>query len=438
MPAWGVVSRAVRRAQGRPVTRILLGSLVGQGVVIGVSPLITRLYTPGDLGALAVLTGISAVLGVVSTLGWERALVLPRTESAARALVLLAILSGLVVVAAVALASFALRVELATWFGAPTLETAWWLLPLTVLAIASQRILSAVLARRRAYGQMAVRNALQGIGQVVANLTLAPLGGGLGLLVGLAAGRAAGIVGLGAANRRSRLATREGADNEAEARRRRRITLSARLVRAVAFRYRRFPLVSTWSGLLNVAGQQAPMLVLTASYGAGAVGLVALTIRVLAAPVGIVADAVAQYFEGHVGHLVRTRSTGLRRTVLSLVARLAIVGGAGAIVVLVLGPALFGVVFGSEWSEAGRFAQILVPAYAAQIVVSPLSRLLPLLERQGVQVAWDVGRLIVTIGSVIAGVTLGLGIGVTLTGFASASCVAYAVLLVLVVRASPR
>ena len=197
--------------------------------------------------------------------------------------------------------------------------------------------------------------------------------------------------------------------------------------------------MATWSGLLNVAGQQAPLLLLAALHGSAALGALALTMRVLGAPVGMVADAVGLQVEGQLGALARARrgglAAGLRRTLLPLAA----LGAVALVGTVVLAPSVFPVVFGAEWAGAGVAAVVLAPAFATQVVVSPLSRLLPLLEQQGTQLVWDASRMVATVGAIGVGSLLSPGDPTaSVVAWSAASVVSYLVLLALVVRAVRR
>lgn len=416
-PRPGVGGR-VRERLLRPTSRVLVGSLAGQALVLAASPLITRLYGPADLGALAVVTALSSIVGAVAPLGWDRAVVVPRAEGAARAVVRLALVSVVSVSSVAAVVAYAGRDAWAAATGAPVLADAWWVCPVTVLAVALQRVVTSSLARRRAYAALGRRSALQGVGQVVCNLALAPLGGPLGLVLGLAAGRAAALAGT------FRWPTGP--------------RVRWRLLVAVAGRYRRFPLVSTWSGLLNVVGQQAPLLLLSALHGAPAIGALALTLRVLGAPVGLIADAVGLGVDGQTGAVVRRRAGGVEASIRHVVVPLGVLAAVGLVACVLLAPVVFPVVFGDGWSGAATTAVLLAPAFAAQLVASPLSRLLPLLERQGLQLAWDVGRLTGTSGVIVVTGVAGAGVETSVAAWSAASVVAYAVLFALVVRAVRR
>lgn len=73
-----------------------------------------------------------------------------------------------------------------------------------------------------------------------------------------------------------------------------------------------------------------------------------------------------------------------------------------AVPVLWIGPWLFSNVLGDTWSRSGLFAQAMAVALACQLLASPLSSTLTVLQRQGLLLALDVMRLTLTTGSMIA------------------------------------
>lgn len=426
----------VRGISSRPALTVLGGSLVGQGVVLAASPLITRLYGPADLGALAVVTAVSAMVGAVAPLGYDRAVVVPRGETSARALVALALGCVLVVGLAAAVAAWCWGSALARLTGAPVLADFWWVCPVTIVVVALQRVVTSWLARCRDYRALARRTAWQGLGQIACNLALAPLGGPLGLVLGLAAGRSASLVG-SFPGRRERSTSRRRRPRPSRRAVVRGTSLSRRLliVRSVGVRYRRFPLVTTWSSLVNVAGQQAPLVLLASLHGAPAIGALALTMRVLGAPVGMVADAVGLQVEGQIGALARARRGGLSPSVVRLLVPLVGVAATGGLLCVVLAPPAFPVLFGDGWGESATTAVAVVPALVAQMIASPLSRVLPMLERQATQLAWDVARLVATTVAVVGTGVTGAGVLESVVAWSVASVLSYGALLGLVLHA---
>ena len=252
---------------------------------------------------------------------------------------------------------------------APALRPYLWLLPLGFFGAGMYQVLSYWAIRRRDFGRIARTKLSQGVGQVVAQVGLGFAGAGApGLLVGDVIGRVAGggglaLPGLPRAPRTGRLT---------------RATLVA-----VAGRYRRFPLFTTWSGLLNVGSLQLPSILFSAGFGAAAAGLYALSFKMLVLPTMLVGQAVGQVFlsRGHRGRAgpgtaapphrahraraVRLRAAGLRR------------GRARRT------PALRDGDGQRSGRQAGRYAQVLAPWFVVWLVSSPLSGLLSVREWQG-------------------------------------------------------
>lgn len=400
------------------VAVILTGTLIGQGSVIAVSPLLTRTYGPSDFGALAVITALCSIAGAFATAGTDRAIMVAPSARAVRHLVVFGLMTSAVVGAAVGTVAWSFRNGLATSFDAPALAALWWLFPVTTFVIAAFRIVSATVARRQRYGDLAARNAVQGLTQTGWNLLAAPLGP-VGLLAGLSVGRIAGMLGALPRSRPS--------ESSAPARPPERLaaTLGA---------HRRFLVVTPWSALLNVLGQQAPNVLIALALGSTSAGYVALTMRVLGTPVGMLADAVAQWSSGVFGRSVRT-GTPVDRLLRRILLRLAVAGAVGTLFVLVLAPTAFAAVFGPQWTQSGTFAQVLVPAFAVQVVASPVTQLLSLLGRQVTQLCWDSGRLVLTSGSVLLTIAIDAGPASTVAALSAAMVVAYSAALVLVGRA---
>lgn len=403
----------LRQLAGKPVLRILMGSLVGQGAVIAVSPFLTRLYSPADFGAFALVTAIVATLTGVVSLSWERAIVIPKESSTAAALLLLGVTSSLCSGALLAAVGYIWRHTWSEVFNTEVLVDFWWLIPVTVSVIGVQAQLSSWMVRRERYSSLAAVNGTTGLGQAVSSVVLGVLGAvPLGLLLSLAVGRLTSVVTAGVREIRS-IPLRRGRSSLAYA----------------AKRYRRFPLVNTWSRLVNSLGLQLPVILLIAFYGDVQTGLYALTLRAVASPVGILVDATSQYFEATFADRVRRKSRGLVTQVRRFSSRMALIGIAPTLLLLLVAPGLFSFVFGEEWREAGRYAQIVVVAYWVQFSIVPISRTLTLLERQVAQLSWDAGRAIATVSVVVACAALDVDFGWCIGLLSVAHVASYVVLL---------
>ena len=74
------VVRPPASASTRHVLTLLTGSGLAQAIALAVSPLLTRLYAPGQFGLFALYLSVVALLAVVATGRYELAIVLPEAD----------------------------------------------------------------------------------------------------------------------------------------------------------------------------------------------------------------------------------------------------------------------------------------------------------------------------------------------------------------------
>ncbi len=376
---------------GRSVVTLASGTAMAQLLLAIAMPVLTRLYTPTDYGSLAVYASTLTVLLVIASLRYEVAIPLPEDESTAASLLVLtfALLTGMTTI-----------LSLVIWLGGdafvttlkvPALRPYLWLMPVGFFGAGTYQALSYWAIRRSAFTRIARTKLSQGVGQVVTQVALGiARAGAPGLLIGDVIGRVAGGGGL------ALLAMR---DHPA------RLVSRASLI-AAARRYQRFPLLTTWSGLLNIGSLQLPSLMFAASFGAAAAGLYALSYKMLVLPTMLVGQAVGQVFLSRAATVAREPER-LRR----LTERTALVLFACGLPIFAAialgGPRLFAIVMGSRWEEAGRYAQVLAPWFVVWIVSSPLSGLLNVREWQGSALAFSTFEFALRLGSLVIGARRG-------------------------------
>jgi O-antigen/teichoic acid export membrane protein len=122
-------------------------------------------------------------------------------------------------------------------------------------------------------------------------------------------------------------------------------------------------------------------------------GQFALTCRVLAVPLALIATSVADTFHSRVALCVREKPDQVLTLFLRTTAGLFSLALIPALVLFFFGDRLFALVFGERWSIAGTLAGISAPLFLAQMVVSPLSRLVFVLRGQKSKLIYDVALI---------------------------------------------
>ena len=156
--------------------------------------------------------------------------------------------------------------------------------------------------------------------------------------------------------------------------------------------HRRFPVFALPADAINTISAQLPMLVVSSRFGAESAGHLALTMRVLGAPIGLLGRSVLDVFRRHAADAFR-RTGSCRPEYLSTLKVLAL-GSVGLIVgVMLFARPIFDIAFGPQWEMSATMAMWLVPLFALRFVASPLSYVFYIVGKQNVDLVWQVALL---------------------------------------------
>jgi O-antigen/teichoic acid export membrane protein len=394
-------------------------------IVVAVTPLLTRLYTPDDMGVFGVFASFVAVASVAVCWRLDLGVATAASRNEAAGLAVLCLLVALPT-SLILGAGLAGLIE-ARWLSFDLLSM--WSVPLAAVALTATGVFSAL--RYWHVGQFefnTVGSALvrQGAGRAGASVAFGLLGTGwAGLLLGDLAGRLVGIRRLWVdayPALRAEIQSFGGAG------------LLGRLRQA-----RRYPLIVLPSSLLDAAAAALPIPVIATLFGPAAAGQFALVWRVGSIPSGLVASAVADVFHAHAAAAQREEPARVRSLMWGTCKRLALVATLVFVPLCGLAPLVFGWVFGERWETAGWLLLLLLPMWWSATVISPLSRVLIVSGRLVLKLVFDISYLVLPIGTLLA--FRGQSLEVAVFAYGIAATVAYAIyaaVLLTVVRARDR
>lgn len=366
------------------VALIAGGTAAGQALVLAVSPLLTRLYSPEDFGVLAIYAALLSCLIIIGSLKYELAILLPDDDRVAASLVgvsaiILCCVCGLLAVILIPAAN-----QVAGILRVPAVAPYFWLLIPGLLGGGLYQVLNYWALRQKQFKRIAHTKLSQGFGTAGTQLALGFISGPLGLIIGDIVGRMSGTATLAVSAK-----SKEGYVLK---------QLNYLEMRGAAVRYRHFALYSGISGLVNTLGLQLPALLLTGMWGPGSAGFYALTQRILGAPMALIGRAIVQVFFAEAATLARSHDGSLTRLFDRTARKLALFGALPLSCTALAGPFFFQLLFGNSWRIAGDYAQALALMLGMQLVTVPLSQTLNVMERQDLQLLWDLGRLAVVGG----------------------------------------
>ena len=370
---------------GRNVLVLVSGTAVAQAIPIAASPILTRMYSPSDFGVLAIFVAVTAVLGAVATGRYELAIMLPEDEEDAVHLMRVCLyLTGVVSVALLGVVVVA-RHGLAALLGSPELAGWLFLAPPAVFLTGLFQALNYTNSRRKRYELMAQATASKAAGGVGVQLAagLTSLGAG-GLVLGHAASHAF-------SNGRLIRETRDFSKG---------VPRDHARMRGLAARYKRFPQLSTPAVLANTLSVQLLNVLVSAFYSVATLGLFSLVQRIMGMPSALIGQSVSQVYYQSASEAHRNSGSALAifdKTSL----RMTLFAVPAFAVAFVAAPLAFEIVFGPEWRVAGEYARYLSPFFCIRFIVSSVSTTTSVVEQQALALRWQVGLLVVTVGSLV-------------------------------------
>ena len=406
-----LLDRARRPGFARSALTLVSGTVATQVLTAFSAPALARLYSPAGYGLIGLFMLVTTLGGVVATLQYSRAILLPADVEDGRALLHLCVWLTTAISAVVAVPSVLLAEPFAQALSAPSL--AGWF-PFIPLALWISGVSTAVNAYCNRLGLYAAMSSSRVVGVVVSVAVSLIVGlmtrSAVGLLVGYLASLIATFGVLVHAIWKTERGTLFGVEPGH--------------VIGLARRYRKFALLTTPTELANNFVNQIPLLLLTTLVGPAAVGLFNMTNRLLGLPNVFIAGAVGEVFQQRAAS--DYASTGSCRPIYTKTARTLALAGVVPMVVLVLfAPDLFALYLGAEWRAAGEFARILSGLYFLRLVVSPLSYVFFIAERQQEDLAAHVAMVALVAGGMYAAHLTGGGVDGMIAAYATAYGLTY-------------
>lgn len=399
--------------------KLSLATVAAQGVAVAAAPILGRLFPPAVYGSYATTLTVVTILGVVSCLRLNLAIVLPRDDRDAAALFLGGLITLTIFGAATTLLLWTSAPRIASLLNCRALEAYWPFVPCLVMLSGVNSLLDGWLLRMRCFGTKGLATTSGSVCTCATNIILGLRGlrtvGALmcaGLLGAIAT---AGLQASGA--RRSLKAALKD--------------FSGRRVATQVYCYRKFVIFDSWAGLLNTLSVAMAPLLLAHYFSQDTVGQYARSMQLVQLPMVLIGAAIGQVFYQRAANAASREALGelVRRTVSGLIAA----GLAPFAFLGVAGVEVFELFLGGDWKQAGLFSQVVSPWCLIVFVGSPVSGLLLVLNKQEINLAFNLGTVVCRAASVAVGGVIG-NAHVSIALFSATGCLLWVGLLYYILR----
>lgn len=402
---------------------LISGNVWAQLIAFAAYLVLTRLFTPEDMGVYNVFYSYIDVLIILSTGRYELAVVMARDDREAHTVSRLSLRINLFF----CLLLLAIVMCVLWCPGVSTLSKGKMgyvalLIPPMVYFCGTSRVYAALFNRLREFRHIALSEVAGSTAGVVAKVVmgLPHLASTVWHTVGLPLGA---VLGKAASNINYRLKMKQMGVRLYDLRRR-----DAAEQRVAAASYRNFPLFTMPKDFINSFSYNLPFLWLALYFDKAAVGLFGLALTFTFRPVNILNSAFERLLYVRVVDKVRARqsiSGDLKRFVLYL--------NAVAIPVFVLlfffADTLFELFFGGRWAGCGYYVRCLLPWVFIMLTSTSLMFLSNVFSRQRTEFGFYVVLMLLRIASVVVGILSG-NFRLAILLFALAGAVVSAALLV--------
>jgi lipopolysaccharide exporter len=356
------------------------GTAIGQFAVILSTPILSRMYVPEDMGILSLLVAFMGFASISTGLRYEIAIVSADDDQEAGLLTCGSFLLSIPVAALCCMILLGMiRFGLLSYDLLPN-----WSVPIIGCLLVIVQLFMSLrywFVRRSDFSIIGQALIVQGIGRAVVPIIAGFMSmGWMGLFMGEVAGRIFGIRRMLRASLISLISIARDS--------------SWKMFFYMLRKYIQFPSVVLPSSLIDALGATLPFPIILYLYGSGKAGLFFMVVRLGTLPASFISASIADVLHSKFSKDYYNDPHTMRPFLVSTVKKLFMTGCCIYIPIAVLSPFLFGMIFGERWAPAGIVMTLLAPIGLLGMVVSPLSRILLVVNRMGIKLLADIVCLV--------------------------------------------
>lgn len=374
----------------RNSAKLLSANVLAQALALLVYPILTRLYTPEDFGALNLFLSLGGIIALLSTAELQYAIVLPKDENKAWRL----IQCGVVVLLTVAALTLGLTPIFSHCTNLSTGHSA--LLAPYVLFMGLWTLLNYWYTREKQFGAISRYQIGQSISSSAIKIGLgyAPFGGGL-----IYGSVLAPLIGL--------LTTWFTAGRRLIGHRWRTAFVKKEMREALR-EYRNFPCYNLPRSLVGNLGSNLPSLLLAPVFGLTELGFFGMALTLAFRPINMISASIYQVLFQQFSERYNHQSSiiSIYRKYISRAALIAISGFAALWFVL---PWLCRILLGEGWEITGEYIRWMLPWLLCSLLVAPVCSLCDVFGEQKKGFLFEILLTIARLG--------GIGIGLLTHNF---------------------
>ena len=378
------------------ITKLAFGEGLGRIISFAVAPLLTRIYSPDDMGVLAVYTSLIAMVVPFSTCRYSLAIPVCKSEKTA---VNLMMSCFTILLAGTLLLFFLLEIagyDLLEFLNMKILWQYWYLLPVGFLCHGLYEICSQYSIRKKTLTALAKATVIQKITGSLFKIGLGLLSfKPVGLLIGDLMTQTGGL---------TVLLRSYWSDLRANIH-----SISCSRMSYALKRYWKFPFYRVPSQILLAAAGSLPVMYFAYQFDTKVTGQIGIARTMLSIPVTFIGHSVGKAYFAEIARLGNNKTEEIYTLTVSIVKKLFLVSLLPFLLVILLGPWIFETVFGSQWYDSGIYARLFAIYLIFQFIYSPISEgVFNVFEKQSSVFYLESSRFVIIISTLLMAYVLSL------------------------------
>jgi len=352
------------------IATLISGTVIAQALPIILSPWISRIYSPEDFATLALILPVISIGALLSTFRLDVAIVIPKEDIEAKNLLLSAFLINIftTILATVIIATILIFGFSSLLF--PKLNSSLlWTVPIGIFAIGTYQILNFWSTRAKTYRNNAISKIIQSTSTLIISIVIGYIiNGPEGLIIGFVLGFVFGSIVLAYRLRKSINHDFFKSFNKNS-------------FTQIIKKYRNFLIINTPHAILDIIVDQGIIYLMKVYFTEKILGGFAFAYRYTRAPLSIITSSIYQVFYEQASKMA-AESKDIRPLMFKIQKNLFLVSIIPFILITIFTPQLFAFVFSEEYRQAGEIAQYLMPWIFMNFLVSPISAITLIFNKQ--------------------------------------------------------
>ncbi|WP_367182336.1 lipopolysaccharide biosynthesis protein [uncultured Aquimarina sp.] len=366
---------------------LLTGTAIAQIIPVAISPLLTRLYSPDEIGVYTIFFATTNILAIFISGRFDQAILISKHKKDNYETLKLVLAYSFIISIILFIVLLCFKTYIFEFLGISSLGYWGYLIPITGFLIALFQSYNYWLNRNDKYLEISKGKVIQGVFTAIIHVASSILN-----VIGLVLGRFLGIL---MSSMYLLIASRKFTPKNV-------FINDYESLKQKLDEHKSFPLYTMPNALLNSVSNNLPVYLLENLYSAKVTGFYSWSVRIIQGPMGMLTASIQQVFFRKASELYNNGENLLSLTK-QMYQKLFLIGIIPYTLIFIFAPDIFAFVFGPTWRVAGEYTMYLVPWFFIMFLNSPISSLILILKKQKQYLIFEIALLIFRAISLLLG-----------------------------------